>query len=181
MPIEKNASPPVSSASGDGVLRKDRNAFALAGMRMVVGLFFTIFGEYKVFGKQFVRSGFPRYLEEFLRGQAYPFMAPVLAWILAHCAVLMAVLVSYGELLIGLSLILGLLSRIASVFGFALMAAMWLSAGYPGAHAAFWQYWGASLNWSVFALCFVVLAVARPEEVWSLRWVSSLLRTQGRR
>jgi hypothetical protein len=62
-----------------------------------------------------------------------------------------------------------LLSRIASVFGFALMVAMWLSGGYPGAHAAFWMYWGASLNWSVFALCFVVLAIGHPEDIWSLK------------
>jgi hypothetical protein len=40
--------------------------------------------------------------------------------------------------------------------------------GYPGAHSAFWMYLGASLNWSVFAMCFVVLAVGRPEEVWSI-------------
>ncbi len=181
MPNDKNASPPVSGASSNDVLPKDRNAFALAGMRIVVGLFFATFGEYKVFGTQFVSSGFHGYLEAFLSGRAYPFMAPVLMWILAHCATLMAVLVSYGELLIGLSLIFGVLSRIASVFGFALMIAMWLSAGYPGAHAAFWQYWGVSLDWSVFALCFVVLVAGRPEDVWSLRWVSSRLRTQGRR
>jgi thiosulfate dehydrogenase [quinone] large subunit len=147
----------------------DRNAFALAFLRIAIGVFFTIFGEYKVFGTGFVRSGFQYYVESFVRNGTYPFMLPVLRWILAHAAIPVAVAVSYGEFLIGISLLLGVLSRVASIFGCALMLAMWLSGGYPGAHSAFWMYWGASLNWSVFAMCFVVLAVGRPEEVWSVR------------
>jgi thiosulfate dehydrogenase [quinone] large subunit len=95
-------------------------------------------------------------------------MLPVLRAILAHAATSMAIAVGYGEFLIGISLMTGLLSRVASIFGCALMMAMWLSGGYPGTHAAFWMYWGASLNWSVFAICFAVLAAGRPEEVWSI-------------
>ncbi len=149
---------------------RDPNATALAVLRIVVGLFFVIFGEYKVFGTQFtLHGGFQKYTTEFLHGAAYPFMVPVLQNILAHFAVPMAFMVAYGEFLIGISLVTGVLSRIASGFGFALMAAMCLSGGYPGPNAAFWMYWGASLNWSVFALCFIVLALGRPEERWSLR------------
>ena len=147
---------------------RDTNAFALASLRISTGIFFTIFGQYKVFGTQFVRGGFREYVEGFVRAGAYPFMLPVLKAILAHAAIPVAIAVSYGEFLIGISLMIGLLSRVASIFGCALMLAMWLSGGYPGAHAAFWMYWGASLNWSVFAMCFVVLAVGRPEEVWSV-------------
>jgi uncharacterized membrane protein YphA (DoxX/SURF4 family) len=148
---------------------RDPNARALAGLRIAVGLFFTVFGQYKVFGRGFVHGGFQHYVGGFLQGGAYPFMVPILRGILAHSAMLMAYSVAYGEFLIGISLVFGLLSRVASIFGFALMLAMWLSGGYPGAHAAFWMYWGASLNWSVFALCFVVLAIGHPEDVWSLR------------
>jgi thiosulfate dehydrogenase [quinone] large subunit len=97
-------------------------------------------------------------------------MVPVLNGVLAHGATAMAFAVAYGEFLIGLSLLSGVLSRIASIFGFLLMTAMWLSGGYPGAHAAFWQYWGASLNWSILAVCFVVLALGRPEELWAIRF-----------
>jgi thiosulfate dehydrogenase [quinone] large subunit len=96
-------------------------------------------------------------------------MVPILQGILAHAATLMAFLVAYGELLIGISLLLGVLSRLASLFGLFLMLAMWLSGGYPGPHAAFWMYWGASLNWSILALCFVILIIGRPEDLWSLR------------
>ena len=68
-------------------------------------------------------------------------MIPVLKGVLEYCAVPMAVAVAYGEFLIGLSLVIGVLSRLASIFGIALMTATWLSGGYPGEHAAFWMYW----------------------------------------
>ena len=149
--------------------KKDANAGALALMRIAVGLFFVIFGQYKVFGSGFVHSGFRDYVQGFIRDGAYPFMVPVLRWILDHAAAAMALAVGYGEFLIAISLLIGLLSRVASLCGCALVLAMWLSGGYPGPYASFWMYWGASLNWSVFAICFAVLAAGHPEEVASLR------------
>jgi len=152
-----------------GYRGRDRNAVVLAMLRIAVGFFFVVFGQYKVFGYGFVHSGFHDYVEGFIHDGAYPFMVPVLRWILAHAATPMALAVGYGEFLIGVSLLIGLLSRVASLFGCALMLAMWLSGGYPGPHAAFWMYWGASLNWSVFAICFAVLAAGHPEEIASVR------------
>lgn len=158
--------------------KTDKNAVVLALLRIAVGFFFIVFGEYKVFGSGFVRSGFRGYVEGFIGDGAYPFMIPVLQWILAHAATAMALVVSYGEFLIGVSLLIGLFSRVASLFGCALMLAMWLSGGYPGPHAAFWMYWGASLNWSVFAICFAVLGAGHPEEVASVgRMISSARRS----
>jgi thiosulfate dehydrogenase (quinone) large subunit len=160
--------------------KNDANAVALALLRIAVGLFFVVFGQYKVFGSGFVHSGFRDYVEGFIRDGAYPFMVPVLRWILAHAATPMALAVGYGEFLIGISLLIGLLSRLASIFGCALMLAMWLSGGYPGPHAAFWMYWGASLNWSVFAICFVVLAAGHPEGVASIpRMISAVFHSAG--
>jgi thiosulfate dehydrogenase (quinone) large subunit len=165
----------------DGHRGRDRNAVVLAMLRIAVGFFFFVFGQYKVFGSGFVHSGFHDYVEGFIRNGAYPFMVPVLRWILAHAATPMAFAVGYGEVLIGVSLLIGLLSRVASLFGCALMLAMWLSGGYPGPHAAFWMYWGASLNWSVFAICFAVLAGGHPEEVASVRsMISSGRRSSAR-
>lgn len=150
---------------------KDPNTISIAVLRIAVGLFFTIFGEYKVFGTQFtLHGGFEETIKSFLQEGAYPFMVPVLSGILAHCATAMAFSVAYGEFLIGISLLIGVLSRVASVFGFLLMTAMWLSGGYPGAHVAFWRYWGASLNWSILAVCFAILALGRPEELWAFRF-----------
>ncbi len=47
------------------------------------------------------------------------------------------------------------MTRTASVFGLLLMLAMLFSSDFPGADAAFWNYFGASLNHSVFAMCFL--------------------------
>lgn len=59
--------------------KKDANAVALALMRITVGFFFVIFGQYKVFGSGFVHSGFRDYVQGFIRDGAYPFMVPVLS------------------------------------------------------------------------------------------------------
>ena len=99
---------------------RDTNAFAMASLQMSIGIFFTIFGQYKVFGTQFVRGGFREYVEGFVRAGAYPFMLPVLKAILAHAATSTAIAVGYGEFLIGISLMTGLLSRVASLFSGAL-------------------------------------------------------------
>ena len=156
--------------------KSNANSVALALLRIAVGFFFVVFGQYKVFGPGFVQAGFRDYVGGFIREGAYPFVVPVLQWILAHAATSMALAVGYGEFLIGISLVIGLCSRVASLFGCALMLAMWLSGGYPGPHAAFWMYWGASLNWSVFAICFAVLAAGHPEEVASVRRMISFWR-----
>lgn len=149
--------------------KHDRNATALATLRIVVGVFFLMFGEYKVFGTEFtLHGGFEGWIHRFLMQGVYPWMAPVLRYVVLPHARLCAFLTAYGELLIGLALIFGVLTRVASVFGILLMTLLYLSAGYPGPHVALWQYFGVSLDWSVFAVCFVVFTIGRPEARWSL-------------
>ena len=150
--------------------QENRNERALAFLRIGVGIFFLIFGEYKVFGRQFtLGGGFQMWINRFLEGGVYPFMAPVLRGFVLPHATLIAFAVAYGEFCIGLGLVLGVLVRPASVGGLALMLAMLFSADYPGAHAAFWQYFGASLDHSIFALCFAAFLIGRADEVWSVR------------
>src|SRR6266700_7097745 len=123
---------------------------ALAGLRIAVGALFLIFGEYKVVGTQFTRGGgFQYWIGRFLQDGAYPFMVPVLKnFVLPH-ATPIAFLVAYGELAIGIALVLGILVRAASVCGFVFMLTLLFSSDYPGAGAPFWQYFGASLSHSV--------------------------------
>jgi uncharacterized membrane protein YphA (DoxX/SURF4 family) len=154
------------------MLRTDENnnAWALAALRIGVGVFFLVFGEYKVFGTQFtLGGGFQFWINKFLEGGVYPFMEPVLRnFVLPH-ATSIAFAVAYGEFCIGLGLMLGILVRPASVGGLALMLVMLFSSDYPGAHAPFWQYFGASLSHSIFALCFVAFLIGRSDEIWSVR------------
>jgi uncharacterized membrane protein YphA (DoxX/SURF4 family) len=146
-----------------------RNDRALGALRIGVGVFFFIFGEYKVFGTQFtLHGGFQFWINKFLEGGVYPFMAPVLRGFVLPHATPIAFLVAYGEFAIGLALILGILVRPASVGGLLLMITMLFSSDYPGAGAPFWQYFGASLSHSVFALCFVAFLMGRSAAVWSV-------------
>ena len=146
-----------------------RNATAIAALRIFVGVFFFLFGEYKVFGTAFtLHGGFEEWIRGFLVQGAFPWMAPVLKHVVLPNARVCAFLTAYGELLIGLGLIFGVLTRVASIFGILFMLLLWLSAGFPGPHVALWRYFGASLEWSVFAGCFATFLIGEPEALWSL-------------
>lgn len=129
-----------------------------------------MFGQYKVFGHEFVcGGGFESWINRFLSGHsAYPFMVPVLQnFVLPHARPI-ALFVAYGELAIGLSLTLGWLSRLASLCGLIYMLALLFSANYPGPGVPLWQYFGASLEHLVFALCFATFALGTPEAALSV-------------
>ena len=148
----------------------ESNSRALALLRIGVGVFFLIFGEYKVFGTQFtLGGGFQRWINGFLADGAYPFMVPVLRGFVLPNGTAIAFLVAYGELAIGLALVLGLLVRPASICGVIYMLALLFSSNYPGPRAAFWQYFGASLSHSVFALCFAAFVAGRSDAMLSIR------------
>ncbi len=147
-----------------------RNSQALALLRIGVGILFLIFGQYKVFGTAFtLHGGFQFWINKFLEGGAYPFMAPILRGFVLPHATSIAFLVAYGELAIGLALTLGVQVHSASFCGLIFMLSMLFSSDYPGAGAPFWQYFGASLSHSVFALCFAAFLFGRADSVWSVK------------
>jgi uncharacterized membrane protein YphA (DoxX/SURF4 family) len=151
-------------------MNADRNARALATLRICVGLLFLIFAQYKIFGSQFtLGGGFQFWVNRFLTEGAYPFMVPVLQRFVLPHATPIAFLVAYGELAIGLALVTGVLVRVASICGVIYMLTLLFSANYPGAHAAFWQYFGASLEHLVLALCFGAFVLGDSAQVFSLR------------
>ena len=147
-----------------------RSNYALALLRIGVGIFFLIFGQYKVFGTAFtLHGGFQFWINKFLEGGTYPFMAPILRGFVLPHATAIAFLVAYGELAIGTALVLGVFVRSASLCGLIFMLTLLFSSDYPGAGAAFWQYFGASLSHSVFALCFAAFLIGRADSVWSVK------------
>ena len=146
-----------------------RNSYSLALLRIGVGILFLIFGEYKVFSTTFtLHGGFQFWINKFLERGAYPFMVPVLRGFVLPHATSIAFLVAYGELAIGLALVLGILVRSASFCGLIFMLTMLFSSDYPGAGAPVWQYFGASLSHSVFGLCFAAFFVGRADSVLSV-------------
>jgi thiosulfate dehydrogenase [quinone] large subunit len=146
-----------------------RNSYSLALLRIGVGILFLIFGQYKVFGTAFtLHGGFQFWINKFLEGGVYPFMAPILrSFVLPH-GTSIAFLVAYGELAIGLALFLGVMVRSASFCGLLFMLTLLFSSDYPGPGAPLWQYFGASLSHSVFALCFAAFLTGRADSVWSI-------------
>jgi len=148
-----------------------RNARALAVLRIGVGSFFLIFAQYKVLQTQFtLHGGLQFWINKFLsEGGAYPFMEPILRGFVLPHATPIAFLVAYGELAIGLALVLGALVRAASSAGLVFMLTLIFASDYPGGAAPVWQYFGASLSHSVFALCFVTFLLGDAGAVWSLR------------
>jgi thiosulfate dehydrogenase (quinone) large subunit len=148
---------------------QSRNAKALAFLRICVGILFLIFAQYKVFGSQFtLHGGFQFWINRFLEEGAYPFMAPVLRGLVLPHSTFFAFLVAYSELAIGIALVCGVCVRIASAFGFLFMLTLLFSSNYPGPHAPLWQYFGASLDHSVLALCFLSFLLGESTAVWSL-------------
>ncbi len=148
----------------------NRNTRALALLRIAVGVLFLIFGEYKVFGTQFtLGGGFQFWINRFIQHGAYPFMLGVLKDFVLPNGRVIAFLVAYGELCIGIALTAGILVRTASVFGLIFMLSLLFAADYPGPNAAFWQYFGASLDHSVLALCMAAFAISDSDEMLSLR------------
>ena len=142
---------------------------SLSILRIAIGCLFLILAEYKVVGTQFtLHGGFQYWINIFLEGGAYPFMVPVLKNFVLQHATLIAFLVAYGELGIGIALMLGILVRAASICGFIYMLTLLFSSNYPGAGAPFWQYFGASLNHLVLAMCFATFALTRKDELWSV-------------
>src|SRR5260370_21923613 len=147
-----------------------RNNYALALLRISVGILFQIFGQYKVFGTAFtLHGGFQFWINKFLDGGTYPFMAPVLRGFVLPHATSIAFLVAYGEFASGLALVLGIMVRSASLFGLIFMLTMLFSSDYPGAAAPFWQFFGASLSHSVFALCFAAFLIGRADSSLSVK------------
>lgn len=140
----------------------DRKTKAFIALRIAVGVLFLIFAEYKVFGTQFtLGGGFQGWINEFLdTHSAYPFMESVLRKFVLPYGTAIAFLVAYGELAIGLSLVLGRLVRPASICGLIYMLTLLLSSNYPGPAMPLWRYFGASLNHLVLAMCFAAFALA---------------------
>jgi thiosulfate dehydrogenase [quinone] large subunit len=86
-------------------------------LRLLVGWLFLYAGAWQVLSPEFTVAGFLSTTKTFHNLYA-PLTAPAIA-------PLMTFLVSYGHLLIGLSLVSGLLVRVSGVFGVFLMLTYW--------------------------------------------------------
>ena len=135
----------------------EQQSKALAFLRIAIGLLFLIFAEYKLVNTKFIWGGMAQYISQFLDQGSYPFIRPLLRNIILPHAVFFGAVVAISELLIAISLLTGTLVRWASAGGLTMMLLFLLSSNYPGPEAQFWQFFGASLEHSVLAICFTTL------------------------
>jgi thiosulfate dehydrogenase [quinone] large subunit len=109
-----------------------------------------------------------QYISQFLNESSYPFVRPFLRNIVLPHTVFFGAIVAISELLLALSLLTGVMVRWASVGGLTMMLVLLFSSNYPGPQAPFWEFFGASLDHSVLALCFIALLIAPSNQRWAL-------------
>jgi thiosulfate dehydrogenase [quinone] large subunit len=107
--------------------KKTAHLWPITVLRVYTGAFFAFYG----FGK-IKRGGFADGLEGFVSGRledSFDIIRPFLESVVLPNKAIFAIMVSWGELLIGLALIVGLATRYASIAGAIMLAAFWFTKG----------------------------------------------------
>ena len=169
--------------SVDGVQMPDSQGSSrtLALVRMATGVFFLFFGEYKLIpGPNGLSNGVAQgYMKHFVQdGSAVAFYGEFLKSVVLPHDVLFTFVVGLGELLIGLSLVLGLWVRAASVGGVVHMVSLTLATWHSvGSHPALWRYFGSQLSHIPMLFLFVLFFAGNAGQTWG---IDGLRRRRGR-
>jgi uncharacterized membrane protein YphA (DoxX/SURF4 family) len=141
----------------------------IAVVRVATSVFFLLFGEYKVAGPGFAHAGFPTYLQDYIANSAVSFYRPFLAGLILPHAIVFGYVVGVVELLVGISLFLGLFVRPACIVGILFLLNMLLATWWePGRGVPVWRYFGAELDHLPLLLLLIVLFAADAGRVWGL-------------
>jgi uncharacterized membrane protein YphA (DoxX/SURF4 family) len=139
---------------------------AAAIVRILTGLLFTAEGLSKLTG-HFVRGGFEKDAGRIAAG-SLPFWKHFLEATVVPHAHAFGWVVALGETAVGIGLLLGFLTRVASAGGAVLMLAIALGEAKPAAGAA-WDDWITSgLTPRLAFLLLVLLCAVNPGKVWGL-------------
>ena len=160
----------ISSASSTEMMP---NSCALlptiAVVRVATSALFLLFGEYKVAGPGFAHGGFQAYLGDYIANGAVSFYRPVLSGLILPHAVFFGYVVGVVELLVGISLFVGLFVRPACILGMLFLLNMLLATWWePGHGVPVWRYFGAQLDHLPLLLLLIILFVADAGRVWGL-------------
>lgn len=138
-------------------------------MRVATSVFFLLFGEYKVAGPGFAHGGFQNYLHDYIGTTAVSFYRPFLSGVVLPHAVFFGYMVGIIELVIGISLLLGIWVRAACVVGVLFLLNIALASWWdPGHGAPVWRYFGARLDTLPLLLLLVIFFAADAGKVWGL-------------
>lgn len=137
-----------------------------AVVRILTGLLFTAEGLSKLSG-DFVRGGFAKDAGR-MAAESFPFWKRFLETTVVPHAGVFGWLIALGELAVGVGLLLGFLTRVASAGGAVLMLAIALGQAKPEPGAA-WDDWITSgLTPKLAFLLLVLLCAVNPGKVWGL-------------
>ena len=139
----------------------------LALVRIAVGVFFIFFAQYKLASPDFAHAGYAKYVNGYIQSSAVRVYKPFLQKTLEH-AVASGYAVAVFELLVGVSMLLGLRVRLFSLLGalfmFNLVLCTW-NIPRPGPP---WRYLANQLD-NIPLLClFLVFFALRAGETWGL-------------
>ena len=138
-------------------------------MRMATSVFFLLFGEYKVAGPEFAHGGFQTYLQDYIANSAVGFYRLVLSGLVLPHAVFFGYVVGIVELLVGISLLIGLWVRPACILGGLFLLNMLLATWWaPGHGVPVWRYFGAELDHLPLLLLLIVFYAADAGRTWGL-------------
>jgi uncharacterized membrane protein YphA (DoxX/SURF4 family) len=144
-------------------------AKTIAVVRIAASFFFLLFGEYKLAGPGFAHGGFQGYLQDFIANGAVSFYRPVLSGLILPHAIVLGYVVGVLESFIGISLLLGLWVRPASILGALYMVNFTLATWWgPGHGVPVWRYFGAELDHLPLFLLFIVFFATDAGQVWGL-------------
>jgi thiosulfate dehydrogenase (quinone) large subunit len=154
---------------GNGI-RRDAAGKTIAVARILTGIIFLFFGEYKIAGPEFAHGGLAGWVNGWLQAdEPVKFYGAFLRdFVLPHQA-LCARIVGWGELAIGIALVLGLFVRVASVGGAIHMISLALATWYgPGHGAATWKYFGANLDHIPLLFLFAIFFATKAGKTWGM-------------
>jgi uncharacterized membrane protein YphA (DoxX/SURF4 family) len=128
---------------------------AMAVARVVVGIMFLFFAQYKLMGRDFAHGGYEHYVSGYEQVTALGFYKPFLRATLQH-PVASGYAVGVAELLIGLSMVLGFWVRPFAIVGALFMFNLLLSTWVLPAGSALWKYFGNELDNIGLMLLFIL-------------------------
>lgn len=138
--------------------KKTANLWPITLLRVYTGIFFLKYGFGKITNPDFADG-----LSGFVTGnleKSYGFMRPFLESVVLPNNGVFAFLVSWGELLVGAALVLGLATRYAAIAGALMVAAFWFTKGQG--------FLSAQNHDAVWFMVFVVLAAVHAGRAHSL-------------
>jgi thiosulfate dehydrogenase (quinone) large subunit len=132
----------------------------MALVRILVGIMFLFFAQYKLVHRDFAHGGYEKYVQGYVQETSVDFYKPVLRMTLRH-PVLCGYTVGVTELLIGLSLVLGWWTRTFSIIGALFMLNLTLATWHLPPGSAYWRYLGNELDNIPLLMLFIVFIAHR--------------------